>query len=253
MGSEERIHRHRGVYAQILRLHPRAHRERFSESMEQTFADLLRERTETGGGMLGSALWMYAETLIAIFKERLIFFMQSKIILRPAIVTAVLLMIPLIAMQFTSEVQWTLFDFAIMGALIFGLGFGFEFAASRTGDMKQKIALGIASLATFFLVWINLAVGIIGEGPINALYLLVFVVGFLGAIITRLRPQGMMYVLFAMAVIPLAVPIIGLFVAMSEMQQTPGIFGVFVLSLFFTVVFAGSGLLYRESALIHAK
>ena len=35
---------------------------------------------------------------------------------------SMLLLIPLIAMQFTDEVNWTLFDFVIAGALLFGTG-----------------------------------------------------------------------------------------------------------------------------------
>jgi hypothetical protein len=39
-----------------------------------------------------------------------------------ALVTAFILMLPLLAMQFTDEVVWDLTDFAVAGALLFSAG-----------------------------------------------------------------------------------------------------------------------------------
>lgn len=40
-----------------------------------------------------------------------------------ALATGILLLIPLIAMQFIDEVKWTLSDFVIAGIFLFGTGF----------------------------------------------------------------------------------------------------------------------------------
>jgi hypothetical protein len=39
--------------------------------------------------------------------------MKAKHIVRPAAITAVLLLVPLVVMQFTTEVNWTIGDFVI--------------------------------------------------------------------------------------------------------------------------------------------
>lgn len=43
-------------------------------------------------------------------------------------------------MQFSSAVKWTLGDFAVAGALLLGAGFFYEFAASRTTNVKVRRA-----------------------------------------------------------------------------------------------------------------
>lgn len=56
-------------YARLLRLYPRSYRERMSESMEQTFNDLCRERRDAGEGMVGFVVWTFADTFVGIIRE----------------------------------------------------------------------------------------------------------------------------------------------------------------------------------------
>lgn len=86
---------------------------------------------------------------------------MKKIFLRPALITGLLLLIPLIAMQFTPEVRWTLSDFVIMGALIFGTGFLVE-TILRTGARYRLLLAVLAGLA-FLWLWIELAVGLVTD------------------------------------------------------------------------------------------
>mgnify|MGYP003580756460 FL=1 len=70
-----------------------------------------------------------------------------------------LLLIPLVAMQFTTEVDWDAFDFAVMGALLLLTGFGIELALRIIKEWKHRlIAVGII-LLLFILVWGELATG----------------------------------------------------------------------------------------------
>jgi hypothetical protein len=75
---------------------------------------------------------------------------------------ALLLLMPFIAMQFTTEVNWSLTDFITMGVLLLGTGLLCELVLRKVTTIKYRIALCIALLAALLLIWIELAVGIFG-------------------------------------------------------------------------------------------
>lgn len=61
------------LYGKLLSFYPRAFRERFGESIEQTFNDLYYERKrQTAQGVVGFVLWMFLETVIGIVREHLL-------------------------------------------------------------------------------------------------------------------------------------------------------------------------------------
>jgi Kef-type K+ transport system membrane component KefB len=84
---------------------------------------------------------------------------RLKIILATA---AILLSVPFIAMQFTSEVDWSPGDFIIMGILLFGTGMICEFIMRKVKNTNHRIMICAAVLFVFFLIWAELAVGIFG-------------------------------------------------------------------------------------------
>ena len=57
-----------------------------------------------------------------------------------AIIVAFILLVPLVAMQFTDEVVWTLSDFVVAGVLLFGSVLVYELAGRMTfneiGDLE---------------------------------------------------------------------------------------------------------------------
>ncbi len=73
-----------------------------------------------------------------------------------------LLLIPFIAMQFTAEVNWSLFDFLVMGTLLLVTGLGIELVLRKVKTVKNRVFLLLAVLALFLLVWAELAVGVFG-------------------------------------------------------------------------------------------
>lgn len=75
---------------------------------------------------------------------------------------ALLLLIPFIAMQFTDEVNWTLFDFIVAGLLLLGTGLMCELVMRKVANINVRIAICVALLAMLLLVWAELAVGIFG-------------------------------------------------------------------------------------------
>ncbi len=73
-----------------------------------------------------------------------------------------LLLIPLIGMQFSSEVDWSPFDFVIMGTLLAGAGILLEVVLRKVTKTENRIALIAILLIAFLLIWAELAVGIFG-------------------------------------------------------------------------------------------
>ena len=74
---------------------------------------------------------------------------------------AILLLIPLIAMQFTTEVKWTLMDFIVAGILLLSTGLACNFVIQKVKNTKFRIAICLTILAILLLVWAELAVGIL--------------------------------------------------------------------------------------------
>jgi len=79
------------------------------------------------------------------------------------LVATFILLIPWLAMQFTDEVNWTLFDFMVAGVLLFGTGILCEIALRKISSIKSRIIACVIILFFFFLVWLELAVGFIDK------------------------------------------------------------------------------------------
>jgi hypothetical protein len=78
-------------------------------------------------------------------------------------VTGAILLVPLVAMQLTSDVTWTGFDFAIAAALLIGTGLLFELALRKLHTKPARIKAGAILGLALLLVWAELAVGIVGS------------------------------------------------------------------------------------------
>ena len=78
------------------------------------------------------------------------------------VATALLLLVPLVAMQFTGEVAWTLSDFLIAGALLAGTGLAFVISMRKLSTTRSRLAAGVALALALLLVWMELAVGVFG-------------------------------------------------------------------------------------------
>jgi hypothetical protein len=105
----------------------------------------------------------------------------------------ILLLLPLVAMQFTREVDWSLADFVIFGGMLLVACGGYELATRLSRHTAYRAAAAVALATGFALAWVNLAVGIIGSGdiPANLVYAGVLAVAIVGALLARLRPAGM--------------------------------------------------------------
>ncbi len=75
---------------------------------------------------------------------------------------AIILLVPFIAMQFTNEVKWSLFDFMVAGILLLGTGLLCELVLRKVSQKTLRIAICVGILIVLLLVWAELAVGIFG-------------------------------------------------------------------------------------------
>jgi hypothetical protein len=259
MADEHAIARYRHWYRKLLRLYSTSFREHFAESMEQTFSDLCRERAAAGKGLVGFVLWVFIETSAGIMKENgKSIVIHHKSMLRIALVTGCILLVPLLGNLFMGW-NWPPIAFAIWGAVLFGTGLTYELVASKGGTTAYRVAVGVACATGFILFWMNAAVGIIGDGPVNLLYLGVFAVGLAGALIARFQPRGMALALVATAVAQMLVPVIALVIWKAGWQDLlidpnsphppfdPGIAPVFGLNAVFATLWVVSALLFRSA------
>lgn len=75
--------------------------------------------------------------------------------------TLALLLVPLVAMQFTKEVSWGPGDFLAAAALLLGAGMAYTFAVRKVGSFKIRAAVGLVIVLLLATVWAELAVGIV--------------------------------------------------------------------------------------------
>ena len=74
-----------------------------------------------------------------------------------------LLMVPLLAMQFTNEVNWTLSDFVVAGILLSVTGLAIELVLRNVKTTKNRLIFCGIVLLVFLVIWAELAVGIFGS------------------------------------------------------------------------------------------
>lgn len=174
--------------------------------------------------------------------------MKRKDYLIIALAPLAVLLIPLVAMQFTTEVNWTAFDFAVMWVVLTIPTFLFRVLATRPwADRSYRLGAGLAVAAGLLMAWVSLAVQIIGhENPANLLYFFVILIGLIGVALARFHPAGMAKAAFVTAAATFLVPIVA-YLGWPD-DFSPGVPQVFLLNGCFVLMFALSGLLFRRSA-----
>lgn len=115
---------------------------------------------------------------------------------------AALLTLPAIAMRFTTEVNWTPGDFLAMGAMLFGAAALVELAVRLSGDVAYRLGACVAVMSSLLLIWVNLAVGLVGseDNPANQLFAGVLATALVGAVLAGFKPAGMARAMVATAV-----------------------------------------------------
>jgi hypothetical protein len=86
--------------------------------------------------------------------------MQNKRLVIIVLIVALLLLIPLIAMQFTEEVNWTVSDFIAAGVLLLGTGLMLDLVMRKVKKTPIRITFFMIILVILLVIWAELAVGI---------------------------------------------------------------------------------------------
>jgi hypothetical protein len=162
---------------------------------------------------------------------------------------ALILLLPLLAMQVTDQVVWDAMDFIVLGAMLVGVGATYELAAMKTGNAAYRTAVGVALAAAFILTGVTLAVGVIGteHDDANLMYGGVLAVGIIGAVIARFQPHGMTRALFVTALAQVLVAMIALIAGFgSTGPRWP--LDILMATGFFTAMWLISAWLFRKSA-----
>lgn len=154
---------------------------------------------------------------------------------------ALLLCVPLVAMQFTDEVQWSGFDFLAMGVILATACGLWELATRASGEGTYRLAAAIAIVSGFLVTWITLAVGIIGNenDPANLAFFGVLLLAAIGAVVARLRAHGMAMAMLAAAIAQAAA---GLYALVLGSPEGVG------LCAFFTCAWLAAAALFRSAA-----
>lgn len=128
------------------------------------------------------------------------------------LLAAGLFLLPLVAIQLTDEVRWTVFDFVVWAAMLLVACGAYELVARMSPDRHYRLGAGVAIATGFLVTWVNGAVGMIGsEGnPYNLLFLAAIAVGAAMALVAWFRAAGMARALCATAAVHGAVSLVAL-------------------------------------------
>lgn len=136
---------------------------------------------------------------------------------------AILLSLPAIL-----HFPWSPGDFIIMGIMLGSVGLGIEFLVRRSGSAFVRLGAVIGVLTCFLTIWVNLAVGMIGneDNPYNQLFIVPVFLFIAGTVLTRFKPKGMTAVMLCAAAAQFAIGLGGV-----GTDQRGGIFSM-LFSLF---------------------
>ncbi|MFA7287539.1 MAG: hypothetical protein WC055_01535 [Melioribacteraceae bacterium] len=168
--------------------------------------------------------------------------------LSTAFLSALLLIIPLTAKIISEEMKWSIFDFFAAWSLIFIASFIYRMASKNVNNITYKAAIALSVFSGLFLIWSNLAVGLMGNenNSINLVYPGVLAIGTLGAIVTRLQPRGMAIVLFIMAFSHLIISALALIAGVQYAPES-SVTEILAVNGFFAFLWTASGLLFLNT------
>ncbi len=117
--------------------------------------------------------------------------------------------------------------------------------------LSYKFAVALALITAFILIWVNLAVGIIGSPDNNAnlMFFAILLIGMLGAIKVRFQSIGMSYVMLLLSLSLILIAAIDMIFRLG-FQGPIWPFDTIGASCLLALLWFGSALLFRRAAQI---
>ncbi len=168
----------------------------------------------------------------------------------PALFTVLILSIPLLRSLFVSGWDWDVRVFLLVGAvgtLLFGIGLACQMVIRNLGTTVYRVAVGVALVTAFALVWGNFVQAADDINPAAMMYLAVPLVEIVGAAAARFQPNGMSRALFVTALAQAVVLAIALSRNLPVTSWTAPVWRGFGGNAVFFVLFVGSALLFRKA------
>ncbi|MEE4302758.1 MAG: hypothetical protein V2J19_01285 [Wenzhouxiangella sp.] len=160
---------------------------------------------------------------------------------------ASLLLLPVVAMQLTDGVRWTIGDFVFAVLALGGTGLALELAMRHARDFASRLGFALALAGALLMVWINAAVGIIGPSAndANVLYGFVLLVGLLAAVLGNFQPAAMVRAMLATASAQVLLTVVAIVVGLGQPETSQ--LELVAVNGFFMPFWLGSALLFRLS------
>ena len=128
-------------------------------------------------------------------------------IVRAALVTAGVLLIPLWGNTYIDGWNWDWYGFVLAATVVFSAGLTYELLARNMSNRAYRFGVGLSVVTAFALTWVNMVLAA-DENPANLMYVGVVVIGVIGTAISRLRARGIARAWFGTAVAQMLAPII---------------------------------------------
>ena len=144
---------------------------------------------------------------------------------------------------------WSPFDFMFAAVLLYGTTALIDLAIRKGGSVAYRLGAALAVLVSFLLVWVNGAVGVIGneDNPANLVFVGIIFVALAGSALARFEARGMARATLAAfaltALIAAATPVFG-----WGADEPPGTSGLTVLIAGFAALWGLSSALFAKAA-----
>jgi hypothetical protein len=145
--------------------------------------------------------------------------------------------------------QWGPFDFVFAAILLYGATGLVDLAIRKRVSTPYRLGAGLAVLAAFLLIWINGAVGVIGneDNPANLVFIGIIVVALAGSVLARFEARGMARAMLAAFVLNVAVAAAVPIFAWGAGER-PGAIGLMMLIGGFALMWGLSSALFAKAA-----
>jgi uncharacterized membrane protein YoaK (UPF0700 family) len=157
-------------------------------------------------------------------------------------------MMTLGGLNLIGQLNWGVGDFVFVAVIFFGGLAAYRFVSRRGQGSMFHTAVVLSLVTALSMIWITLAVGIIGseDNQANIMYVGVLGIGLLGSLIARFRATGMSRTMVTVTMAQLVVTVVAVTIWKPETEEHA--FSTFILNLFYVMLFLSSALLFRRAS-----